>query len=177
MSPSVCSSLCLCLYVSLSRPMGRPKLPPGEDKRSRRNAYKRAWDTAKREKKAVNLATRRCNDRKRRVRRVLEVSSSSSSLESCASTSSGGTSASSATLSDRSLRRRARTVVNAIQVLGLEGERRLFQRSEMLGVLGRNGWVPGEEEAGCSEEKEEEEAGGRGRPRLPGTTKIGRAHV
>ena len=127
--------------LSLSRPMGRPKLPAGEDKRSRRQANQRAWVAAKRAKKAVDLTTRRCNDRKRRVRRVLEVSSSSSSVESCASTSSGRTSASSATLSDRSLRRRARTALDAIQVLGLEGERRLFQRSDMLGVLGRNGWV------------------------------------
>ena len=131
----------LCLVLSLSRPMGRPKLPAGEDKRSRRQANQRAWVAAKRAKKAVDLTTRRCNDRKRRVRRVLEVSSSSSSVESCASTSSGRTSASSATLSDRSLRRRARTPLDAIQVLGLEGERRLFQRPEMLGVLGRNGWV------------------------------------
>ena len=70
------------------------------------------------------------------------IDGSSSQVSSASSASTTGSSASSSTLSDRSLRRRARGALNAIRILWAEGDRRLFQRSEMIGVLGRNGWTP-----------------------------------
>ena len=75
-----------------------------------------------------------------RQKRVLEVMSSQ---DSCASTvSSGDSSAASSGLSDRSLRRGASSSANSIKHLGLEGQRKLFQRSDILGVLGRLGFRP-----------------------------------
>lgn len=75
-----------------------------------------------------------------RQKRVLEVMSSQ---DSCASTvSSGDSSAASSGLSDRSLRRGASSCLNAIKHLGYEGQRKLFQRSEFIGVLGNHGFRP-----------------------------------
>ena len=66
-----------------------------------------------------------------------------SSQDSCASTvSSGDSSQSSSGLSDRSLRHGASSSANSIKHLGIEGQRTLFQRSDILGVLGQLGFRP-----------------------------------
>uniref|UniRef100_A0A7S1NGQ4 Uncharacterized protein n=1 Tax=Eutreptiella gymnastica TaxID=73025 RepID=A0A7S1NGQ4_9EUGL len=74
-------------------------------------------------------------------------------------------------MSDRSMRRHTRTALDAIKHLGAEGESRLFQRSDMHGVLGRNGWAPCTpcEEQEVSTEDREDACVGRP-PRLKTST-------
>ena len=128
--------------------MGRPPLPPGHNERNQRLAIKRAtWS-----KRAGKLERPTAPTKYRqnyRLKKVIDVASSQESSVSSASTT--GSSASSSTLLDRSLRRRARGALDAIKTLGAEGERKLFQRSEMIGVLGRNGWTPANAACGAND--------------------------
>ena len=136
--------------------MGRPPLPPGQDKRSRKLASNRAYKAKVRARNQGRPTLPTNYTRKYRLNKVIGVASSQ---ESCASSvSTTGSSASSSTLSDRSLRRRARTALDAIITLGTKGERQLLSRSEMIGVLDRNGWTP--PRAACGENDMEVEVEG-----------------
>ena len=115
---------------------GRPPLPDGADKRSQVLGAKKVVD-AKRRGGAVQHRTRNTMYHKTYMqKRVLEVLSFQDSYAS--TVSSGDSSASSSGLSDRSLRRGASSCLNAIKHLGYEGQRKLFQRSEFIGVLGNH---------------------------------------
>ena len=115
-------------------------MPPGHDKRSRVLAAKKVVDAKRRLGAVQRRSSHAMYQRTYRQKRVLEVMSSQ---DSCASTvSSGDSSAASSGLSDRSLRRGASSSANSIKHLGLEGQRKLFQRSDILGVLGQLGFCP-----------------------------------
>ena len=118
---------------------GRPPLPPGHDKRSRVLGSKKVVDTKRRLGAVQRRSSHAMYQRTYRQKRVLEVMSSQ---DSCASTvSSGDSSAASSGLSDRSLHCGASSCLNAIKHLGYEGQRKLFQRSDFIGVLGNHGMI------------------------------------
>ena len=130
-------SLSFCLLCSSSSCLqamgrGRPALPPGHDKQSRRKAVKRASVERQLGRKVQGRARNTMACKTYRQKRVFEVMSSQ---DSCASTvSTGDSSQSSSGLSHRSLRRGASSCLNAIKHLGYKGQRKLFQRGHSPGV-------------------------------------------